>query len=73
MLSLLREPYRLPTAHLRARPSVGIVCVRSDEHGAFTELLARAEDALHSARSRPVEPIAFDGERVQSFGPPLAA
>ena len=73
LLSLLREPYRLPAIHLRARPSVGIVCVRSDDHGAFTELLARAEDALAAAISRPVEPIAFDGEQRESYGPPIAA
>lgn len=71
MLSMLREPYRLPGGHVRARPSVGIVCVRSDERGAFTELLRRAEDALITARRRPVEPIAFDGERgTYSVAPP---
>jgi predicted signal transduction protein with EAL and GGDEF domain len=74
MLSLLREPYRLPAGNVRAHASVGIVCVRSDDRGAFTELLGRAQDALATARTRPVEPIAFDGETVMaSVGPPIAA
>jgi len=74
MLSVLREPYRLPAGQERARPSVGIVCVRSDEHGAFTDTLGRAEIALARARSRPVEPIAFEGDQApRSQAPPAAA